>query len=98
MQKATRLNIQSTSKERKKCVFKFNEIEIHAYEGETIATALLANGTNIFGYQASQPRAPFCGMGCCFECVVLVEEREVRACLHEIKNGLNVTTARKMQP
>ncbi|MBI5166495.1 MAG: (2Fe-2S)-binding protein, partial [candidate division NC10 bacterium] len=42
---------------------------IVAFEGETIATALLASGRRVFRHTArtGTPRGLFCGIGVCFE-------------------------------
>ncbi|MBO3088214.1 (2Fe-2S)-binding protein [Cellulomonas dongxiuzhuiae] len=56
--------------------------DVAAYDGESIAAALLAGGVEAFRTTADgTPRAPFCHMGTCFECVVRVGGRSVRACL-----------------
>ena len=56
-----------------------------AYEGESLATALLA---------ADIVRT-YCNMGVCFDCLVEIEEQgqavRVRACLTVVRAGLRVT-------
>ena len=44
--------------------------KIPAYEGETIAAALLAAGKRLsrFTRKRKQARGIYCGMGICFEC------------------------------
>jgi D-hydroxyproline dehydrogenase subunit gamma len=74
---------------------------VTAYEGESLATALIASGTLVMSRDSSgRPRSPFCNMGICFECLVTVEEaaprsgttvRRVRACLAAVRPGLLVT-------
>ena len=57
---------------------------VTAFEGETIAAALLAAGRHVFRHTAklSQPRGLFCGMGICFDCLMTVNGvRDVRACV-----------------
>ncbi len=40
-----------------------------------------------------QPRALFCGMGICFECVVTVDGApQVRACITPARDGMRVDT------
>lgn len=54
-----------------------------AYPGETIATVLLAAGFKVFRHTSlsGEPRAPYCGMGLCFDCLVTVNgQSNVRAC------------------
>jgi D-hydroxyproline dehydrogenase subunit gamma len=69
---------------------------LDAYEGESIAAALLAAGLRAFRqtplHQA--PRGFFCGMGICFDCLVTVDGvANVRACLAEVQAGLVVEVA-----
>ena len=65
-------------------VFRFDGREVTAHPGETIAGALLAEGTRQlrttrFG---GRPRGLFCAIGACFDCLVRVDGgRPVRACL-----------------
>jgi hypothetical protein len=78
-----------------------NGVAALAYEGESLATVLLASGVLVMSRDSSgRPRSPFCNMGICFECMVTVEEnsprgdaevRRVRACLAEVRPGLAVT-------
>jgi predicted molibdopterin-dependent oxidoreductase YjgC len=64
-----------------------------AYEGETIATALMAAGRRVFRHTAEgEPRGVFCGIGMCFDCMVDVDGRNVRACLTPAREGMIVTT------
>jgi len=68
----------------------FNGQRITAYQGETIATALLAAGYKVFRHSiiTGNPRGVFCGMGLCFDCVVTVNGKEnVRACSTFAKPG-----------
>lgn len=56
--------------------------DVLAFPGESIAAAMLASGIDRFRTDASgQPRAPFCHMGMCFECVVVVDGERLRSCL-----------------
>ena len=74
---------------------------VTAYEGESLATALIA--ADVFAMTrdaAGKPRGPFCNMGVCFDCIVTVEEsvdsdtpviRRVRACLSTVRPGLRIS-------
>lgn len=85
-----------------------NGIAVPAYEGESLATALIASGTLIMSRDASgRPRSPFCNMGVCFDCMVTVEEStasqataagRVRACLTAVRPGLRVTVPEEPEP
>jgi predicted molibdopterin-dependent oxidoreductase YjgC len=68
---------------------------IEAYEGESLAAAMLASGRRVFRHThpEGQPRGVFCGMGVCYECLVSVAGRErVRACIVPVQDGMRVTT------
>jgi predicted molibdopterin-dependent oxidoreductase YjgC len=62
-----------------------NGRDVTAYEGESLATALLAAGIV----------RTYCNMGVCFDCLVEIEEQgqglRVRACLTAVRAGLRVT-------
>ena len=46
-----------------------------AYEGESLATALIASGTLIMSQDLrGRMRSPYCNMGICFDCLVTVEQ------------------------
>jgi D-hydroxyproline dehydrogenase subunit gamma len=78
-----------------------NGSAVTAYEGESLATALIASGTLVMSRDSfGRPKSPFCNMGICFDCLVTVEQiapassatvRRVRACLAEVRAGLRVT-------
>jgi D-hydroxyproline dehydrogenase subunit gamma len=63
---------------------------VDAYEGESIAAALLAAGRRVFRHTLVQqaPRGFFCGMGICYDCLVTVDGvPNVRSCLAEVRAG-----------
>ena len=73
--------------------FTFDGQAIEAYEGETIAAALLGSGQRILRFtdQRGEPRGLFCNMGVCFECLVDVNGRtNQRACQHPVTEGMRV--------
>lgn len=80
-----------------------NGVAVTAYEGESLATALMASGALVMSRDSSGgSKSPFCNMGICFDCLVTVEElvpagsamvRRVRACLAEVRSGLLITVA-----
>jgi predicted molibdopterin-dependent oxidoreductase YjgC len=69
---------------------------VRAFEGETIATALLASGRRTFRHtQEGSPRGLYCGMGICFDCVVEVDgEPNVRSCITLVRPGMKIRTPR----
>src|SRR5699024_9025505 len=77
--------------DRKVVTFTFNGQEYEAYEKDTIASALLANGIRTLRHheQSGTPRGIYCNIGHCFECRVTVDNvANVRACLTPIKENM----------
>lgn len=71
--------------------------EVTAYEGESIAVALLASGRRFTRWtaRAGEPRGYFCGMGVCQDCLVTVDGLpNVRACMTPVRDRLRVETQR----
>ena len=69
-------------------------VPVKAYQGETIAGALLANGRRAWRRtETGQPRGLFCGMGICFDCLATVDGvPNVRACITPVADGMVVET------
>ncbi|MBB5686864.1 (2Fe-2S)-binding protein [Sphingobium boeckii] len=70
-------------------------IALAAFDGETIATAMLSQGMAMFRRDArGRPRGLFCNMGTCGECMVTLtaENRRVRACVTDAQNGMDIAT------
>ena len=67
-------------------------VSLPAYEGETIAGALLASGRSAWRHaRHGQPRGLYCGIGLCFDCLVTVNGTpNVRACLTPVAPGMVV--------
>ncbi|MGL4441585.1 MAG: FAD-dependent oxidoreductase, partial [Bosea sp. (in: a-proteobacteria)] len=73
--------------------FRFNDHELQARPGESIAAALAANGHAACRLTRSEaPRGPFCGMGACHDCLVSVGGDTLRACLTAVMDGMLVET------
>jgi predicted molibdopterin-dependent oxidoreductase YjgC len=71
--------------------------EVTAYEGESIAAALLASGRRFtrFTARAGEARGYFCGMGVCQDCLISVDGLpNARACMTRVREGLRVETQR----
>ena len=69
---------------------------VPAFEGESVAAALLAAGRR--GLRVSprlgEPRGVYCGIGLCFECVLVIDGQPgVRACQTPVRDGMLVGTA-----
>ena len=73
--------------------FYFEDQQLHAAAGDTVAAALLANQQVTF---RSTPvsdtlRGPFCMMGVCFECLVEIDGVANRqACMLEVREGMRI--------
>jgi predicted molibdopterin-dependent oxidoreductase YjgC len=65
---------------------------VTAYEGETVATVLLAEGRIATRTTpGGEPRGVFCGMGVCFDCLVVVDGiPNTRACMTKAREGMDV--------
>ncbi len=66
-----------------------------ARPGDSVAAALLAAG--ILGCRTTPvsgaPRAPYCMMGVCFECLVTIDGTGSRqACLTRVRDGMRIET------
>ncbi len=69
--------------------------EIRARDGDTVAAALLAAGIKHIRTTpvSGAPRAPYCLMGVCFDCLVTIDGVGSRqACLVPVREGMSVET------
>jgi D-hydroxyproline dehydrogenase subunit gamma len=64
---------------------------VEAYEGETVAAVLLARGEIATrSTPRGEPRGIFCGMGVCFDCLMIVDGvPNTRACMTWVREGLD---------
>lgn len=68
-----------------------------AFEGETVAAALLAAGRRALRTTSrrGEPRGVYCGIGVCFDCVMTIDGRpNVRTCQTPVRAGLRVEAQR----
>lgn len=68
---------------------------VAAFEGETVAAALLAADARATRRtrRGGRPRGLFCAIGACHDCLVRVDgSGPVRACLTPVRDGMAVTT------
>ena len=80
---------------RKKVKIIFNGKSIIAYERDTIAAALIANGYKAFRYteRFNSPRGVFCGIGQCTDCSMIVNGLpNVRTCVTRVEKGMIIET------
>ena len=79
-----------------KVSFSFNGKDFECESGQTIAAALIAADqrelrSTRFG---NEPRSIFCGIGICYDCVVVVDGiANQRSCLIEARDGMKVESA-----
>ena len=61
--------------------------------GANLAAALLAAGVDVFRHTpvSGAPRAPYCMMGACFECLVEIDGVVRQACMLEVADGLKIS-------
>lgn len=76
-----------------KIYFYFEGKELEAYEGETIAAALHANGIRVLRITPNKGRTQglFCAIGKCSSCLMNVDGvPNVRTCITPVKAGMEV--------
>lgn len=81
--------------ERKKIYFTFDGKEVYGYEGDTIASALIALGVKKFSESTvlHRPRGFYCAIGNCASCNMIVDGvPNVRTCITKLKEGVDVRT------
>ncbi|HEY3358170.1 MAG TPA: FAD-dependent oxidoreductase [Polyangia bacterium] len=72
--------------------FTFNGQPLRARRGETIASALFANGVRVFGHHPKDgaPQGIFCANGQCAQCSVIVDGVSVKSCMVPVAEGMQV--------
>jgi hypothetical protein len=66
---------------------------VAAHLGETVATVLIAETGSLATRmtRSGAPRGVFCGMGACFDCLVVVDGvPNTRACMTWIREGMEI--------
>lgn len=65
---------------------------VTAHEGESVAALLLAEGIAAMRVtRGGEPRGLYCGMGVCFDCLVVVDGvPNTRACVTWVQEGMTV--------
>lgn len=70
----------------------FDGARLSLPDGANLAAALLAAGVDVFRNTpvSGAPRAPFCMMGACFDCLVEIDGVVRQACMVDVTDGLVV--------
>lgn len=75
------------------CLLTVDGEPVAAPAGTSLAAALLQTGrVRLRTSCTGQGRGPLCGMGTCYECLVRVDGRTVRACLEPVRLSMEVRT------
>lgn len=80
---------------------RFGEMEIAAGPGDSVAAALLAAGISSLRDTpvGGAPRAPYCMMGVCFDCLVEIDGIPNRqACMTIVRDGMHIRRQRGARP
>ena len=70
-----------------------------AHHGETVGSVMLAGGKRVLRSTRKEgsPRGLFCGIGVCYDCLVMVDGRaNVRACMTRAMPDMKVRTQQGM--
>ena len=71
----------------------FEGSSLDVFEGQTVAAALLSEGYLFFRKSviSGQPRAPYCMMGVCYECMLEIDgQSSQQACLIPVREGMKI--------
>lgn len=81
--------------ERESIWFFWQGQEMAAYAGETIASALFANGVRVFGHHHKDgaPQGIFCANGQCAQCMVIANGLPLKSCAELVAPGMRVEPA-----
>jgi predicted molibdopterin-dependent oxidoreductase YjgC len=77
------------------CRLEVDGVAMTAVAGQSLAAALVEHGMWAIHRNpvSGEARGPYCGMGVCFECEVVVDGSMQRACLMGVADGMVVRTA-----
>jgi predicted molibdopterin-dependent oxidoreductase YjgC len=82
---------------REAVVFTVDGREVAAVPGDSVLSALLANGVRVNRYtdKRGEPRGLFCGIGQCTDCAMVVDGvPNTRTCITPARAGMDVRTQR----
>ncbi len=67
--------------------------QLNVERGTTVAAAMLNAGVSVFRESVSgEPRAPLCGMGVCYECMVTIDGQRELSCQTLCQEGMRILT------
>jgi predicted molibdopterin-dependent oxidoreductase YjgC len=71
---------------------RFDGQDLLLTDGVNLAAALLEAGVIRFRQTpfSGAPRGPFCMMGACFDCLVLIDGVSRQACMTEVTEGMDI--------
>ena len=80
---------------RENVAFYWQGRKLAAHQGETIASALFANGVRVFGHHPKDgaPQGIFCANGQCAQCLVLANGKPVKSCMELVRPEMKVEPA-----
>ncbi|WP_413733696.1 (2Fe-2S)-binding protein [Sodalis sp. RH21] len=84
---------QAQALPRRRVNIEFNQRPLSVLADATVAAALLEQGVACFRVTAADgsPRAPWCMMGACFECLVEIDGRSsVQSCMAKVTAGMSI--------
>ena len=70
-----------------------NGVAVQCREGDSVAAALIAAGFSECRDTAVKevPRGPFCMMGVCYDCLVMIDGRpNQQGCMTPVRQGMNI--------
>lgn len=76
----------------------FEGMKLDVEKGQTVASALLVGGNTFFrsSVVSGQPRAPYCMMGVCFECLIEIDGiPNQRACMIPVREAMEIKRQQK---
>jgi len=82
---------------KRRIEFSFNGRSLEAFDGDTVASALVRSGVQVFSRSMKfhRPRGVYCGSGRCISCVMRVNGVPfVRTCTLPVEEGMVVRTER----